>query len=105
LIKSKKKYLRRERLLRARRMLIKITFCSETYFIICHFKVCCLLGYNSKMKKEEFDKINELENKHWWYVGMRKIWERMLRPESIQSKMDSCLRRNEVCMRRQELGT
>lgn len=25
------------------------------------------------MKKLEYDKINRLENSHWWYVGMRKI--------------------------------
>ncbi len=25
------------------------------------------------MQKEEFNKINELENSHWWYVGTREI--------------------------------
>src|SRR3989344_660585 len=25
------------------------------------------------MSKEEFDKINKLENTHWWYVGTREI--------------------------------
>lgn len=27
----------------------------------------------NEMEKEEFNKINELENSHWWYVGTREI--------------------------------
>lgn len=30
------------------------------------------------MRKEEYRKIFEMENKHWWYVGMRRISEVLL---------------------------
>lgn len=32
------------------------------------------------MKKEEYQRIFELEEKHWWYLGMRKISEALLLP-------------------------
>jgi len=30
------------------------------------------------MNQSEFEKIYQLENSHWWYVGMREIWEMVL---------------------------
>lgn len=39
------------------------------------------------MRKEEYQRIFELEEKHWWYLGMRKISQSLL-PRIIQGQTD-----------------
>lgn len=43
------------------------------------------------MKQHEFQSINNLENTHWWYLGMKDIWVSLLPKITLKKKFKSIL--------------
>jgi len=43
------------------------------------------------MNKKEFETIKSLEDIHWWYVGMKKIWVSLLKEIVPKNRLDNIL--------------
>lgn len=43
------------------------------------------------MNQKEFHVINDLENRHWWYIGMKEIWVKILPQIAKKNKFKNIL--------------
>lgn len=43
------------------------------------------------MNQKEFHAINDLENRHWWYIGMKEIWVKILPEVTKKNKFKNIL--------------